>query len=85
MIRFDFTVTDEQGLHARPTGQLVQEAKNLTSKITITKGEKSADLSRLIGVMLLGVKQNDIIRVEVTGPEEEKDAEYIRDFLRNNF
>lgn len=85
MIRFNFTVTDEQGLHARPTGQLVQEAKNLTSKITIIKGEKSADLGRLIGVMLLGVKQNDTIAVEVIGPEEEKDAQYIEEFLKANF
>lgn len=85
MIRFDFTVTDEQGLHARPTGQLVQEAKVLTSKITIIKDDKSADLSRLIGVMLLGVKKNDTIQVEVTGPDEVKDAQYIETFFKSNF
>ena len=40
MKTFDYTVKDELGIHARPAGLLVKEAKNFTSKITIKKGEK---------------------------------------------
>ena len=38
MKTFDYTVKDELGIHARPAGLLVKEAKNLTSKINIKKG-----------------------------------------------
>ena len=37
MKTFDYTVKDELGIHARPAGLLVKEAKNFTSKITIKK------------------------------------------------
>ena len=43
MKTFDYTVKDELGIHARPAGLLVKEAKNFTSKITIKKGEKEVD------------------------------------------
>ncbi len=51
MIKFDYIVKDELGLHARPTGLLVKEAQKLTSKITIYKGDKSADSRRLFGII----------------------------------
>jgi phosphocarrier protein len=85
MVNFDFTIKDELGLHARPTGQLVKEAQVLTSKITIYKGDKSADLRRMFGVMSLAVKQNETIKVVVEGSDEEKDALYIENFLKEHF
>jgi len=85
MVNFEYIVKDEQGLHARPTGQLVKEAQKLTSKITIFKGDKSADLRRLFGIMSLAVKQNETIRIEVEGEEEKEDALYIKKFLSDNF
>ena len=56
MKTFDYTVKDELGIHARPAGLLVKEAKNFTSKITIKKGEKEVDATRVMAVMALGVK-----------------------------
>ena len=84
MVSFDYIVKDEQGLHARPAGLLVKEAQKLTSKITFFKGDKSADLRRLFGIMSLVVKYNETIRVEVEGIEEKEDALYIEKFLHDN-
>ena len=39
MKSFQYVITDEMGLHARPAGLLVKEAKNYDSEITITKGD----------------------------------------------
>ena len=38
MKQFNYTITDEQGIHARPAGILVKEVKKYASKITIKKG-----------------------------------------------
>ena len=67
MTTFDYTVKDELGIHARPAGLLVKEAKNFTSKITIKKGEKEVDATRVMAVMALGVKQGETVTVNV-GP-----------------
>ena len=37
MLSFHYTITDEAGLHARPAGLLVKEAKKYDSKIVIKK------------------------------------------------
>ena len=37
MKEFTYTITDEQGIHARPAGLLVKEAAGFASAITIEK------------------------------------------------
>ena len=56
MIQFQYTITDPNGLHARPAGLLVKEAQKFSSAVKLTRGEKSADLKRLFAVMGMGVK-----------------------------
>ena len=48
MKEFQYTIQDPMGFHARPAGALVRAAKAYTSKITISCGEKSAQLTRLM-------------------------------------
>lgn len=57
MKEFQYTIQDPMGFHARPAGALVRAAKAYTSKITISCGEKSAQLTRLMAVMGLGIKR----------------------------
>ena len=57
MKEFKYTVTDPEGIHARPAGELVKKAKEFQSKITITKDGKSADVKRLFALMGLAIKQ----------------------------
>lgn len=86
MKSFEFVVNDPVGIHARPAGQLVKEVKNLIgSKVTITKGEKSADALRLMAVMQLGVKKGDTVTVSVEGGNEEAAAAALEQFFKDNF
>ena len=84
MKEFKYTVTDPVGIHARPAGILVKEAKNFASKITITKGEKSADMRKLLALMGLGVKQGEEVTVQIEGDDEEACAAYIEKFFSEN-
>ena len=43
MKEFTYTITDEQGIHARPAGLLVKEAAGFASAITIEKDGKKVD------------------------------------------
>ncbi|MCI6714126.1 MAG: HPr family phosphocarrier protein, partial [Lachnospiraceae bacterium] len=43
MKEFDYVITDEVGIHARPAGLLVKEAKKYESKIVLSKDGKKAE------------------------------------------
>ena len=82
MKTFEYTVTDLLGIHARPAGMIATEAKKFTSKITISKGDKSADASRLFALMGLSVKEGDTLTVICTGEDEDVAAEAVRKLLK---
>ena len=85
MKQFAYTITDEMGIHARPAGILVKKAKKYESKVTITRGAKSADATRLMAVMGLGVKCGETVAVEISGADEEAAYEAIKAFFEANF
>lgn len=84
MKEFEFVVTDPQGIHARPAGLLVKEAKKFESNISVFKGARKGDLKKIFTVMALGVKQGESIKVQVEGADEEQAASAVEAFLKEN-
>lgn len=84
MKKFDYTIKDAEGIHARPAGLLVKEAKKYKSKIVIKKDEKSAEATRLMAVMSLGVKSGQMIEVEINGEDEDTAFEGMKTFFEEN-
>lgn len=84
MKSFDYVITDEVGIHARPAGLLVKEAKSYDSVIRITKDGKSAEAKKLMALMGLGVKKGDTVTVSVEGGDEEAVAEKMEEFFKSN-
>ena len=74
MKTFEYTIKDELGIHARPAGLLVKEAKRFESECTITKDGKTKKLTQLMMLMSLGVKQGDTVTVTAEGADEEAAA-----------
>lgn len=84
MKTFEYTITDELGIHARPAGVLAKTAKALDSEVTITKGEKTAGASKLMMLMGLGIKQGDTITITINGGDEEKSFNIMKEFFEEN-
>lgn len=84
MKKFEYMIKDEIGIHARPAGVLVKEAKKYASKITLTANGKSAEATRLMAVMGLGVKCGQTVNVEIEGSDEETAYENIKAFFEKN-
>ena len=84
MKTFTYAINDPAGIHARPAGLLVKEAKKFESKISVAKGVRKADLKKLFAVMGLGVKQGETITIEVEGADEEAAAATVEAFLKAN-
>ena len=71
MKKFEYVIKDEVGIHARPAGLLVKEAKKYQSKVSITKDGKSAEATKLMALMGLGVKCGENVEVSVEGADED--------------
>lgn len=84
MVNFNYVITDEIGIHARPAGLLVKEAKAVSSRVVIKANGKEADASKLMAVMGLGVKKGNEITVEVTGDDETEAAAKMEEFFKAN-
>lgn len=84
MKTFDYVITDEIGIHARPAGMLVKEAKKYESKIVLAKEGKKAEATKLMAVMGLGVKCGQAVTVEIMGTDEEAAYEGMMEFFKNN-
>lgn len=84
MVSFNYIITDEVGIHARPAGMLVKAAKTVASKVVIKANGKSAEATKLMAVMGLGVKKGAEVTVEVTGDDEAEAAAKMEEFFKNN-
>lgn len=84
MKEFTYTVTDRDGIHARPAGLLVKEAGKYQSDIILRLGEKEGDAKRIFSVMSLGVKCGQTLTVTVAGEDEETAATALEQFLKEN-
>lgn len=84
MKTFNYVIKDEVGIHARPAGLLVKEAKKYQSKVVIVKDGKKAEATKLMALMGLGVKCGDAVDVEISGEDEDNAYEEIKAFFENN-
>ena len=85
MKNFSYTIKDAVGIHARPAGNLTKLAKGFAgTKISIEKGGKSVDVTKLMMLMGLGVKCGDTVNFTVEGPDEDAAAEAVAKFMEEN-
>lgn len=84
MKEFKYVITDELGIHARPAGLLVKEAKKFESKITLATSAKTVDAKGIMGVMSLGAKKDEEVTVTADGADEADAIAAIEDFFKTN-
>lgn len=83
MQSIEYRITDENGIHARPAGRIVNEAKKFEADIQISllRTGKTANAKKLFEIMGLGVKKDDIIRIEAESEDAAEALEAIRTVL----
>ena len=84
MKEFKYVVTDNEGIHARPAGELVKAAKEFASTIKLNKDGKAGDCKRIFGIMGLAVKQGNEVIITADGADEEEAIAEIQKVLEEN-
>ncbi len=79
MIRFQYTIQDRIGLHARPVGLLAKTvAPFQNAQINISCGDQTADAKRIFAMMALQARHGDTLTICVEGGDEQVIADAIR-------
>ena len=84
MVEFKYVITDTEGIHARPAGELVKAAKEFNSKISIEKDGKSGDCKKIFSIMALAVKSGNEVTITCDGDDEAAACERIQQFMKDN-
>ncbi len=84
MKQFSYVITDSQGIHARPAGLLVKEAKKYASAMTIEKDGKKGNLKTIFAVMGLAAKCGNTVTITVEGADEDEAAAAMEAFFKAN-
>jgi len=84
MTRKEYKIIDEAGLHARPASILVRVATSFEDDIIIEFKGKKLTLKSIMAVMSLGVPQNAVIAIEVSGDNEPAVFEAIEKVLQDH-
>lgn len=84
MKQFSYTIQGEHGLHARCAGQLVKEAQNYTSNISIEYNQRIENLKRLFTIACLGISKGDFVTIKVEGNDEIEAANALENYFKEN-
>lgn len=84
MKQFDYTITAECGLHARPAGLLVKEVKQFQSECTVTRRGVTTRLNGLMRLMALGIGKGETVTISAEGPDEDVAIQALEAFFKEN-
>ena len=76
-----FTVNIPEFDEARPVAEIVQTASQFESKIFLISGNKKINAKSIMGMMSLGLCNNEEIEVEAEGTDENEAIEAIIDYM----
>lgn len=81
----NLTIVNKLGLHARAATQLVKLANQFDAQITLVKGEKQADASSVLGLMMLESHQGEQVQIISDGPDAEAAMDAIETLIVGKF
>jgi phosphotransferase system HPr (HPr) family protein len=84
MQQLTHTISDPNGIHARPAGLLVRQMEAFKSTVTINKDEQSASAKQIIGIMKMRLKCGQTFTLTAEGEDESAAIEAAKTFLAAN-
>ena len=85
MKSFMYTIKTPTGMHARHAGLLAKEASRFHSEIMLTKGDRSANAKGIFALMGLGIKQGDLVQINIEGEDEDIAVMELKNYIWTQF
>ncbi|MFI3209866.1 MAG: HPr family phosphocarrier protein [Peptostreptococcaceae bacterium] len=79
------SIKNASGLHARPAGMFVKKAAEFKSTVEIIAKGKTVNAKSIMGVMSLGLAQNDELTIVANGEDQEAAVNALVELVENGF
>jgi len=84
MIKKEFTINNQLGLHARVASKFVQLTNGFLSDVELCYNEDYIDGKSIMCIISMSIPKNGVITITVKGPDEEEAAEKLEAFFNND-
>ena len=85
MKSFNYTITSNLGLHARPASMMVKRIMSQPCEVIIECGTRKANAAHLFALMEMAVKCGETVTVNVKGDNEETLCTELEEFFKANY
>ena len=83
MFKKTLVVNVEHGIHARPAARITKVCRDLDSRVTFAKGDKTADGKSILQMLLLAAEQGAMVDVTIEGGDESAAMDKIQEVFEN--
>jgi phosphocarrier protein HPr len=85
MLEFKIQVKNRLGVHARPSGQIVQITSKAKSQVFLHYNGVTANAKSILNIMMLAIESGSEIRFEIEGEDETELAKQLKELFENKF
>ena len=79
------TISNRNGLHARPAAEIVKCASRYDSEITMVRDELEVNGKSIMGVMMLAAEYGSTLVVRANGPDAPEAVQAIASLIEQKF
>ncbi|CAF23901.1 Phosphocarrier protein HPr [Candidatus Protochlamydia amoebophila] len=85
VVKGKFIVSNDRGLHTRPSTELVKCANSFRSQVFLKYQKLAVNAKSLLGVLMLAASKGAKIGIEAEGVDAQEAVESIIELANNNF
>ncbi|HJU89754.1 MAG TPA: HPr family phosphocarrier protein [Gemmatimonadaceae bacterium] len=79
------TISNRNGLHARPAAEIVKCASRYDSEITMVRDDLEVNGKSIMGVMMLAAEYGSTLLVRANGPDANEAVQAIASLIEQKF
>lgn len=84
-VKGKFIVSNDRGLHTRPSTELVKCASSFKAQVFLTYQKHAVNAKSLLGILMLAASKGAKIGIEAEGEDAEEAVKSIIHLAENNF
>jgi phosphocarrier protein HPr len=85
MLVRDVTVMNANGIHARPSAEIVKVAGRFAANITMARDGLEVNAKSIMGVMMLAAECGSVVKVSADGKDEAEAIEALATLIASKF
>lgn len=85
MIEVQARIKNRQGIHVRPSGVIINEIQTIKSEIILVAKGMSIQLLSIMDLLALGLQNNEVVVIRVSGEDEENAAERVVELFEREY